>query len=262
MWSVFPQLGLLLFAIAGLGWLYSFYRHNVNIVDSLWSLFFLSGSLFIVYINGQFSIEYLLLLVPIAIWALRLSFFLLLRNHNKAEDRRYHEMRLRRGNSFRFKSLYIIFGLQAAIALLLISGWLPALSQGIKPGPVVLAGILIWLIGFIFESVADYQLYQFKRDAVNRGKIMTRGLWALSRHPNYFGETLVWWGLYLMMLEVSPWWIIISPVLMTLLIIKVSGISLMEKGMDNRRPGYQQYADNTPAFIPGVKFSSKTRATL
>jgi steroid 5-alpha reductase family enzyme len=112
-------------------------------------------------------------------------------------------------------------------------------------------GFLVWVAGFSFEAVADWQLARFKADPANRGKVMNRGLWGYSRHPNYFGETLIWWGLFLIALATPlGWWAIISPVVITFLLLKVSGVVLLEKDIAERRPEYLEYLKTTSAFIP------------
>ena len=116
---------------------------------------------------------------------------------------------------------------------------------------------LLWLAGFLVETIADNQLYHFKSNSDNRGKVLRSGLWKYSRHPNYFGECLVWWAFYLFALSVGAWWTIFSPLLMTLLLLKVSGVSLMEKDITERRPQYRDDVENTSAFIPWKPRNSK-----
>jgi steroid 5-alpha reductase family enzyme len=114
-----------------------------------------------------------------------------------------------------------------------------------------LLGILVWGAGFTFEAVADWQLARFKADPANRGRVMDQGLWAYSRHPNYFGESLIWWGLFLIALATPyGWWALISPVVITFLLLKVSGVVLLEKDIAERRPDYREYLETTSAFIP------------
>jgi steroid 5-alpha reductase family enzyme len=112
-------------------------------------------------------------------------------------------------------------------------------------------GLFLWMIGFVFEATADWQLTQFKKDPSNKGKVMNRGLWKYSRHPNYFGESLVWWGFFVIVLS-SPafWWTIISPATITFLLLRVSGVRLLERTIQKRRPEYEAYIRNTSAFFP------------
>jgi steroid 5-alpha reductase family enzyme len=116
------------------------------------------------------------------------------------------------------------------------------------------AGMGLALFGVAFESIGDAQMARFKADAANRGKVMDRGLWRYTRHPNYFGEACVWWGLWLMAMAGAGWsgaWAAVSPVLMTVLLLKVSGVSLLEKDIAERRPAYRDYIARTNAFVPG-----------
>ena len=234
-----------------LGWLYSLLKNNVNAVDSLWSLMFLAAAL--VYAGpvddpGAFKI---LLLVLIAIWALRLSLFLVLRNWGEPEDRRYQEIRENNQPHFKWKSIYIVFGLQAGLAWIISMPLLLALTSGNSIGVLEYLAAGVCLVGIAYEAVADYQLYRFKKNPSNKGKVLDSGLWAYSRHPNYFGEFMVWWGFYLFALSSGAWWTIFSPLIMTLLLLKVSGVSLMEQGISERRPNYRRYIESTNAFFPG-----------
>ena len=113
-------------------------------------------------------------------------------------------------------------------------------------------GIALALAGLAFETIADWQLAAFKRDPANNSSVMDRGLWRFSRHPNYFGEFCVWWGLYVIALSAGAWWSIVSPLLMTLLLLRVSGVVLLEKSIGERRPAYQVYRARTNAFFPGL----------
>ncbi|MGQ9921210.1 MAG: DUF1295 domain-containing protein, partial [Desulfobacca sp.] len=169
------------------------------------------------------------------------------------EDRRYQAWRAKRGESFWWVSFFNIFLLQALLL------WLISLSIQMgqaAPMPAYLTGwdlvgSLVWTVGFIFEAVADWQLVHFKANPANRGKVMNRGLWRYSRHPNYFGEAIMWWGIFLIT-AATPygWWTIISPVVITFLLLKVSGVVLLEKDIGERRPAYREYQETTSAFIP------------
>jgi steroid 5-alpha reductase family enzyme len=232
-------------------WLYSLYRQNVNIVDSLWSLIFLAGAYTYAAVAGNFSDRNLLLLGLVTLWALRLSIFLTIRNWGEGEDRRYQEIRANNEPHFNIKSLYIIFGLQAGLAWIISIPLLMALSLDAGIGAIEIIATVLWVAGFLFEATADQQLYRFKSDPANKGKVLDSGLWAYSRHPNYFGEFLIWWGYFLFALATGAWWTIFAPILMTVLLLKVSGVSLMEKGMTERRANYREYIESTNAFIPG-----------
>lgn len=237
--------------MAFLTWLYSLYRKDVSIVDSLWSLMFLAAAITYAISLNNLTERNMLLLAMVTLWALRLSFFLTVRNSGKDEDRRYQEIRANNQPNFNIKSLYIIFGLQALLAWVISLPLLFAFSSDATIGVIELVAIALWLSGFIFESVADQQLYRFKSDSTNKGKVLNKGLWAYSRHPNYFGEFLIWWAYFLFALPSGAWWTVLSPILMTFLLLKVSGVSLMEKDISDRRSAYRQYIKTTNAFFPG-----------
>jgi steroid 5-alpha reductase family enzyme len=241
----------IMLAMGFITWLYSLYRKNVNIVDSLWSLMFLAGAVCYAAMASHFSAASLLLLILVAVWAVRLSLFLAVRNRGEEEDRRYREIRANNEPHFGFKSLYIIFGLQAVLAWIISIPLLMALSIDSGIGYLELAALAIWVVGFVFEATADLQLYRFKSNPQNKGKVLDTGLWAYSRHPNYFGEFLIWWAYFLFALSAGAWWTVFSPLLMTLLLLKVSGVSLMEKGITERRANYREYIESTNAFFPG-----------
>jgi steroid 5-alpha reductase family enzyme len=161
-------------------------------------------------------------------------------------------MRKRKGDRFAFASLYSVFGLQG-ILMWVIS--LPVQIAELSREPQRLTwldflGASLWLIGLCFEAIGDWQLARFKADPGNKGKVMDRGLWAYTRHPNYFGDALLWWGLFLIALATGGWWTVISPVLMTTLLMKVSGVALLEKTLVKTRPEYRDYVRRTSAFFP------------
>lgn len=244
--------GLGVMAVMGvLTWIYSLITNDVSIVDSLWSLMFMAAAFVYVISLESFTERNIILLVLISLWALRLSVFLTIRNWGEDEDRRYQEIRNNNQPNFRYKSLYIIFGLQALLAWIISTPFLFAFTSDEVLGGIEAVAILLWLTGFIFESVADFQLYRFKSDDDNKGRVLNTGLWAYSRHPNYFGEFLIWWGFYLFAFSADAWWTIFAPLLMTVLLLKVSGVSLMEKGITERRKEYRSYIETTNAFIPG-----------
>lgn len=183
-------------------------------------------------------------------WALRLSLHIAWRHRGQPEDRRYQAMRARNDPHFAWKSLYLVFGLQAVLAWIVAAPLFGALA-GTAPWRLLDApGLALALFGLAFEAVADAQLARFKADAANRGRVMDRGLWRYSRHPNYFGEACLWWGLGLVALAGGAWWALASPLLVTALLLKVSGVPLLEDDLHARRPGYRDYVRRTPAFFP------------
>jgi steroid 5-alpha reductase family enzyme len=141
--------------------------------------------------------------------------------------------------------------LQALLAWIISVPLLVAIRGGGDPGLLDMAAFALWLLGFVFEAGGDYQLSRFKADPANAGKVMDRGLWRYTRHPNYFGDACVWWAFYLFALAAGGWWTVYAPIMMTLLLLKVSGVALLEKTISDRRPQYANYIRTTNAFFPG-----------
>ena len=245
--------GFVILALAAVFvWGVSLYRHNVDIVDSLWSLLFLFAALTYVYNTALISSRANLLLGLVSIWALRLCIYLTARNWGHEEDRRYQAIRRRHEPGFAFSSVYRIFLFQAVLAWFISLPLLGAILSAAPFGILDYLGISLWVIGFIFEAVGDWQLSVFKRNPANAGQVMDQGLWRYTRHPNYFGDFCVWWGFYLMALSAGAWWSIIGPMLMSMLLLKVSGVTLLERDIGKRRPAYAEYIQRTNAFFPGV----------
>ena len=241
--------GMMLFA--ALGWLLSLHRNNVTHVDSMWSLFFLvAGAAYLCGV-GNLTQRAGLVLALLTLWALRLCVYLTWRNWGPHEDHRYVEIRKNNEPNFKLKSVYIIFGFQAVLAWIISLPILGALNSGTALGLLDLPGILFIMFGLVWETLADWQLAAFKKNPINKGKVLNHGVWRYSRHPNYFGESCVWWGFYLLALAAGAWWAFPSAILMTFLLLKVSGVSLLEKDITNRRPEYSNYMQSTNAFIPG-----------
>lgn len=243
--------GLLTTLALGLtGWLTSLRLRNVNLVDSLWSLFFLAATLSYLAFTPEPRPRAALLLALVALWAVRLATHLTVRNWGKPEDRRYQTIRARNSPGFAWKSLFLVFGLQAVLAWLISLPLFVAVTVPAQLNALDLVGAGLMLAGLTFETVADAQLARFKRDPANRGRVMDRGLWRYSRHPNYFGEACVWWGFGLIAVAGGAWWALASPLLMTFLLLKVSGVALLERDISERRPAYRDYIARTSAFIP------------
>jgi steroid 5-alpha reductase family enzyme len=226
-------------------------RRNAGLVDIFWPLFFLVAVAVYAAASVGLSPRATLVLALVAIWSLRLSIYLAARNWNAPEDHRYRAIRERNEPGFAWKSLYLVFGLQAALAWL-ISAPLAAAAGSASPlGVLDAAGAVLAVLGIGIEAVADAQLMRFKSDPANAGRVLDRGLWRYSRHPNYFGELLVWWGFFAIALGAGAWWTLFAPLLMTLLLLKVSGVALLEKDIGARRPAYREYMARTNAFLPG-----------
>jgi len=240
-------------ALAVAGWTFSVARRNVNIVDSLWALFFVAGATAHAIAGDANGVRAPLLLAMAALWAARLSGYLLARNWGEAEDRRYREIRARNEPGFRWKSLYLVFGLQAVLAWIIAFPLYAGIASPLPLNPLDWAGIALFAFGLAFEAVADWQLARFKAVPANAGRVMDKGLWRYTRHPNYFGEACVWWGFYLVAVAAGAWWTVFAPLLMTFLLLRVSGVALLEKDIGERRPAYVQYVVRTNAFIPGPR---------
>lgn len=254
-WSIYFYSLIAIGLFALWGWLLSLARNNVTHVDSMWSLFFVIAAFSSAMFMKESSARIILVLLLVTLWAIRLFIYLTWRNWGSHEDIRYATIRANNEPNFRLKSLYIVFGLQAVLAWILsISIYGAIASKSIDQSALILLDYLggaLFLVGFYWESVADWQLSTFKANPNNKGKVLDTGLWRYSRHPNYFGECCVWWGFYLIALASGAWWAIISPILMTLLLLKVSGVSLLESTIVERRPAYADYIKKTNAFVPG-----------
>ncbi|HSL26496.1 MAG TPA: DUF1295 domain-containing protein [Acidimicrobiia bacterium] len=256
---------LTVLGLMAITWVLSGLVRNASIVDLIWGLGFVLVSWAVYFISnpqGAGANRALLLVALTTLWGLRLTAYLTWRNAGKGEDFRYRAMRDKHGASFFWVSLGTVFGLQGLL-MWLVS--LPVQAGVARPDPdggptwLLIAGVLIWAIGLTFETVGDLQLASFKADQANQGKVMDRGLWRYTRHPNYFGDFCVWWGLYLIAAASGHWWTILGPLIMTALLIRYSGAGLLEKTITTRRPGYREYMERTNAFFPGPPRTSEKR---
>lgn len=252
---------IIVLSLVLLTWIVSLFRDDVSIVDSLWSLMFLAlcASWYMAY---EFTTHRSgIVLALVALWALRLSAYITWRNRGAGEDARYRAMRRKYSPNFAIKSLFIVFLLQGFLALIIS---LPLLAAITGSRPLNLfdgLAVLMVSFGILFESIADAQLAAFKARPGNQGQVMDKGLWRYTRHPNYFGECCVWWGFYLFAVAAEGWWSILSPLLMTFLLLRVSGVALLERDIAERRPGYREYMAHTNAFIPGIPRNSHNTVT-
>jgi len=241
---------LAVFALAG--WALSVPLRNVSIVDSLWSLMFvLAAATYVVAGDENTGPRAALVLVLVSAWAIRLAAYITWRNRGHGEDFRYREIRARNEPNFAFKSLYLVFGLQAVLAWVISLPLLAAIHSDAPLGWLDAAGVALWCIGFVFETGGDWQLARFKADPGNRGRVLDTGFWRYTRHPNYFGDFCVWWGFFLIALSAGGAWSVVGPALMSMLLLKVSGVALLEKDIGERRPAYRDYVRRTNAFFPG-----------
>ncbi len=245
-------LGLLV-ALAFATWLASLWRRDVSIVDGMWPVFIAGAGILYAVRAASLTAFGVAALVLLVIWAARLCLHISIRNHGQPEDRRYQKIRANNQPHFEYKSLYIVFGFQALLAWIVALPFM-AMARG-APGPGVpeVLGLLLAAIGIVFEVVADWQLERFKKHPGNHGRVLDSGLWRYSRHPNYFGECCVWWGFGLMALGDGAWWALASPLLMTILLLKVSGVAMLERDIGERRPEYARYVRETNAFVPGPR---------
>ena len=253
----FIQIGLLnLAAIIGFMfslWLFSLLKKDVSIVDIFWGTGFVLIAWSTFFLSDGYEPRRFLVAAMTTLWGLRLSIHLFVRKQGREEDHRYQAMRADHGERFWFVSLFTVFLLQGVI-LWIVSLVIQAAQNIQVPSQLTwldVLGILVFITGFVFESIADKQLARFQSDPSNKGKVMDQGLWAYSRHPNYFGETLIWWGFYAIALShPGNFWVIVSPMLITFLLLRVSGVTLLEKTITERRPGYVDYMKRTNAFLP------------
>jgi steroid 5-alpha reductase family enzyme len=238
-------------ALALIAWAIATAKRNVGLVDIFWSLFVLAGAAVHAAAAPALSWRAALVLALVALWSLRLAAYLTSRNWGAEEDRRYRAIRERNSPGFAWRSLYLVFGLQALLAWVVSAPLGAAIGSSAPLGPLDALGSALTVFGIAYETLADAQLARFKSRPATAGSVMDRGLWRYSRHPNYFGEFCVWWGFYAIALGAGAWWTLVSPALMSLLLLKVSGVALLEKDIDERRPSYRDYAARTNALFPG-----------
>jgi steroid 5-alpha reductase family enzyme len=240
----------LLLVAATISWLVSLPLRNVAVVDPLWSLMLFAAGVVYALDTDPRAPRLSLTLWLAAIWAMRLAAYVTARNAGRGEPRRYRELRERHDPHFSWKSLYRVFGLQALLAWVVSLPLLGAFASNAPVGPLDYAGILLWIVGFVVESGADWQLARFRADPANADGVLRRGFWRFTRHPNYFGECCVWWGMYLVASSAGAWWAFPGPVLLTWLLLRVSGVPATEKDIGKRRPQYADYVLKTNAFLP------------
>ena len=237
-------------------WVASYVRGDTSLVDRVWGLAFLVELLPWALLGDGNDARALLLLVLVALWSLRLSLYITWRNWGEGEDARYVAMRERNEN-FAVTSLVRVFWLQGVLAFVIgHTLYWPSVTGADTPlGPLDWLGVVVFAVGLFFEAVGDWQLSRFLADPDNRGKVMDRGLWRYTRHPNYFGDSTVWAGYLLICLGSGAWWGIYGAVIMWFLIYNVSGLKLTERrmgsGEGSTREGYDEYVERTNAFFPG-----------
>jgi len=234
-------------------WLASLYTKDASLVDRFWGAGFVLVAFATFFQTGYDSPRDILLLVLVTIWGARLSIYITVRNWGEGEDRRYTKMRERHGHRFALVSLCTVFLLQGMLTWII--AW--PLQAGIyASGPDTFTlldwvGVFVWIVGFLFESIGDYQLARFRADPDNSGKVMDRGLWRYTRHPNYFGDALLWWGMFLVAASVpNGAYTVFAPIVMQFFLMRVSGVTLLERSLKKSRPGYEEYVRRTNSFFP------------
>jgi steroid 5-alpha reductase family enzyme len=251
-WPVPVVAFVTILALMTLVWLASLVKRDASIVDVFWGLGFAVVGWVYYSLGGGQTLRGGLVVALVTVWALRLSLYILWRNRGQGEDYRYQEMRERHRASFPLWSLFFVFWLQGLL-LWVISMPLHQ-AQAPEPGslqPLDVLGLVLFVVGFAFEAGGDWQLARFKANPANRGRVLDRGLWRYTRHPNYFGDAVVWWGFFCFAAATpGGWWTVLSPILMTVLLMRVSGVTLLEKRLEETKPAYRRYAEETSTFFP------------
>ena len=244
-------LGTILTALT-LVWMLSVRLRDASVADVCWGLGFVLLAWLYCFLSPALTPRSWLVAALITLWGARLSLHIFRRHHGKGEDPRYQAMRASHGRAFWWRSLFTVFWLQGAIL------WFVALPLlvAVRAAPPALTagdglGIVLFAVGFGFEVVGDHQLARFKAEPANRGKVLESGLWRYTRHPNYFGDATLWWGMYVVAASTPGGWLtVLSPSLMTLLLMRVSGVTLLEDSLKATKPGYRAYITRTSAFFP------------
>jgi len=244
---------MVIVSIMTLLWLISVSLKNVSIVDLFWGLGFVISAAVYAFFSEHIGPRGWVILTLATVWGVRLSGYLAWRNIGKGEDFRYREFRRQYGEKRYWWISYFQTFLLQGILMWLISAPLLGAFQGDMHQElswIDVAGIVSWIIGFSFEAGGDWQLSRFKSDPINKGKVLDSGFWRYTRHPNYFGDAAVWWGFGLFSISAGSFLPVLGSLLMTALIIKVSGVALLEKTLKADKPGYAEYTRRTSAFIP------------
>jgi len=237
-----------------LAWVVSLIKRDASIIDVFWGLgFVLLCWLYLLLGAGPPTTRRYLLAALVTLWGVRLSLYILWRNWGQTEDYRYREMRARNPETFAWRSLVTVFWLQAALLWAISMPLLQVQRSAIPENLTWLdyVALVLFVIGFLFEAGGDWQLARFKRDPGNAGKVLDRGFWRYTRHPNYFGDAVIWWAFFLFA-AVTPrsLWTVYSPILMTFFLMRVSGVALLEKRLQEVKPAYRDYVARTNAFLP------------
>lgn len=231
-------------------WAVSLVRRDAGVADVLWGPAFAVLAWLFVWRTDEPTWRGVLVAMFVTLWGARLGLHIALRARGRPEDPRYAAMRRHHGHRFWWVSLFTVFWLQGTI-LWVVALPLWAAQRGGTLEPLDVLGLACVLVGLTFEAVGDWQLQRFRADPANRGRVLDRGLWRYTRHPNYFGDALFWWGIFGFALAApGSAWTVVSPIVMTFLLVRVSGVPLLERGLAATRPGYADYVRRTSPFIP------------
>jgi steroid 5-alpha reductase family enzyme len=252
-WFIYLRGFLLLMALLTCVWMVSVKIIDASIVDPFWGLGFVVLAIYFYFNSHGNDTRKLVVLLLASVWGLRLFGYLFWRNMGKPEDYRYAQFRNRYGASrYWWVSFFQVFLLQGILLWIISAPLLVSQFEGgnIPLGRFDILGVFFWLIGFLFEAGGDYQLAKFKSDQGNRGKVLNTGFWKYTRHPNYFGDACVWCGFACFSISVNSYWPMLSSVLMIVLLLKVSGVSLLERALKKNKPEYEEYTRRTSSFFP------------
>lgn len=243
-------------------WVVSVAIRDASIIDMFWGPPFVAIAWVLLAANlHTVGIKHLLVVFLVTAWGLRLAFHLVARNFGTGEDTRYRLWRTHGGELWWLKTFYRVYLLQGAIALVVATPIVAAFRVTDAPFLINWMGLPIWLTGFLIEATADIQLTRFRGRPENQGTVMQSGVWSYSRHPNYFGDALQWWGLGLFAFSGVTWWSLIGPLAMMLVFLNISN-EVIERGLVKRRPGYAEYIARTNAFFPGRRAKVADDTTL
>ena len=253
MLTIFLQGFLLLMSLLTILWIVSVLIKDASIVDIFWGITFIVTNTYYFFATSDFFTRKIILLVLVSLWGLRLSIFLAYRNIGNGEDYRYQEFRKKYGPErywwFSFFQVYLLQGIfSILVSITLLGSHFNTQTNDLNLFDYL--GILVWLIGFIFEAGGDYQMTKFKQNPENKGKVLNTGFWKYTRHPNYFGDSAVWWSYAIFSIAAGSYWTIVGSFIMTFLLLKVSGVALLEKSLKDGKPEYNDYIQKTNSFLP------------
>lgn len=243
-------------------WVLSLLLKDAGIIDSFWGiLFIVVAYTAAITSNNALSTPVTYLLLMVSVWGIRLSLHIFIRSIGRPEDPRYAQWREEGGEHFWIRSLFTIFLLQGWIAWAVMAPVNKVILDNTANAltPLAITGIAIWLFGFAYQSIADYQLFKFQRDISNKGKLLTSGLWRYSRHPNYFAEIVMWWAIFVFCLSYGAAWFVIGPIAITHTLVKFSGSWMLEEMFKKTKPGFDEYQQRVPELIPSWLLPLKAR---